>query len=117
LREPHHQAGRAGDVVVASMILIATLPLMVMVAVAISCGSRGPILVREQRRDRRGRRFFAFKFRSTVHRGALTVDPEVTFVGSIICFPNIDRLPQLINVLRGEMTCVLGDPEYLFFLE
>lgn len=95
------------------------MPLMVMTAIAIKCDSRGPVLVREERHDLRGRRFFAFRFRSTVYRSAsiLRVDPHVTFVGSIIRFLGIDRLPQLINVLRGEMTCVPGDPEYLFFLE
>jgi lipopolysaccharide/colanic/teichoic acid biosynthesis glycosyltransferase len=119
LREPHHQAGRVGDIVLASIVLIFTLPLMIMAAIAIKCESRGPVLVREERRDRRGRRFFAFKFRSTVCRSALIrrVDPEVTFVGGIIRFLSVDKLPQLINVLRGEMTCLTGDPEYLFFLE
>jgi putative colanic acid biosynthesis UDP-glucose lipid carrier transferase len=119
LREPRHQAGRAGDIVLASILLIITLPLMVMTAIAIKCDSRGPVLVREERRAPLGRRFFAFKFRSTVYRSApiWRADPEVTFVGSIIRFLGVDKLPQLINVLRGEMTCVTGDPEYLFFLE
>jgi lipopolysaccharide/colanic/teichoic acid biosynthesis glycosyltransferase len=119
LHESHHQAGRVGDIVLASILLFITLPLMVMTAVAIKCDSRGPILVREERRDRRGRRFFAFKFRSTVYRNAPIwyVDPEATFVGGIIRFLSIDKLPQLINVLRGEMTCLPSHPEHLFFLE
>jgi lipopolysaccharide/colanic/teichoic acid biosynthesis glycosyltransferase len=119
LREPHHQAGRVGDIILASTLLVITLPLMVLTAIAIKCDSRGPVLVREERRDPRGRRFFAFKFRSTVYRSAQPwrVDPEVTFVGSIIRFLSVDKLPQLINVLRGEMTCVTGNPECLFLLE
>ena len=76
-------------------------------------------MVREERRDPRGRRFFAFKFRSIVYLNASisASQLEVTFVGSVIRFVSIDKLPQLINVLRGEMTCVPGDAEYLFFLE
>lgn len=107
------------DIVLAGILLVIILPLMIITAIAIKCDSRGPVLLREERRDLRGRRFFAFKFRSTVYRRVpmWPVDPQVTFVGSIIRFLSVDKLPQLINVLRGEMTCVPGDPEYLFFLE
>jgi putative colanic acid biosynthesis UDP-glucose lipid carrier transferase len=119
LREQHHQAGRVGDIVLASTLLVIILPLMIVTAIAIKCDSRGPVLVREERRDLRGRRFFAFKFRSTIYRRMpiWRVDPQVTVVGGIIRFLSVDKLPQLVNVLRGEMTCVPGDQEYLFFLE
>jgi lipopolysaccharide/colanic/teichoic acid biosynthesis glycosyltransferase len=108
-------ASRRTDRFIACVLLLVTLPLMVFAAIAIKCDSRGPVLVREERRDPRGRRFFALKFRSTVHTSA---DLEVvTFVGSIIRFLRIDNLPQLVNALRGEMTCVADDPDYLFFLD
>jgi lipopolysaccharide/colanic/teichoic acid biosynthesis glycosyltransferase len=108
-------AARVSDRLVAGMLLLVTLPLMVLTAIAIKCDSRGPVFAREERRDPRGRRFFALKFRSTVETSAgLEV---VTFVGSIIRLLRIDNLPQLINVLRGEMTCVVDDPDYLFFLD
>jgi lipopolysaccharide/colanic/teichoic acid biosynthesis glycosyltransferase len=112
--------GRVSDRLIASVVLLVTLPLMALTAIAIKCDSRGPVLVREERRDPCGRRFFAIKFRSTVDTGGppvRRVAQQTTFVGSIIRYLRIDNLPQLFNVLRGEMTCVAGDPDYLFFLE
>ena len=119
LPDPRHRAERLGDLVVASALLLFTLPLMTIVAIAIKCDSRGPIFCWEERVDLRGRRFSAFKFRSTVQRQPVGpgIEPEVTFVGGIIRFLRIDNLPQLINVLRGEMTCIVGGSDHLFFLE
>jgi lipopolysaccharide/colanic/teichoic acid biosynthesis glycosyltransferase len=119
LPDPRHRAIRSGDLVVASVLFLITLPLMILVAIAIKCDSRGPIFSREERLYPRGYRFFALKFRSTVHeeRPSRGVEPEVTFVGGIMRFLRIDNLPQLVNVVRGEMTCVASDPDHLFFLE
>ena len=89
---------------------------MIFVAIAIKCDSRGPILIREPRIDRRGRRFLALKFRITSGSSSLG-RADVTFVGNIIHFLRIDDLPQLLNVLRGEMTCVSRDRDDLFFLD
>jgi lipopolysaccharide/colanic/teichoic acid biosynthesis glycosyltransferase len=115
----HRWVGRAGDLVVAGTLLFVTLPLMLVVAVAIKCDSGGPVLIREERVDRQGHRFLAIRFRITAHRerSAALGDPEITFVGGFIAFLRIDSLPQLINVLRGEMTCSAGDQCALFFLE
>ena len=119
LHERRILAGHVRNRLIASVLLLVTLPLMALAAIAIKCDSRGPVLVREERRDPRGRRFFALKFRSTVHTSppVCGVDQQVTFVGSIIRYLRIDNLPQLINVLSGEMTCVVDDPDYLFFLD
>jgi lipopolysaccharide/colanic/teichoic acid biosynthesis glycosyltransferase len=113
------RARRLGDVVVASVLVVVTLPLMMIVAIAIKCDSRGPIFSREERLDRQGGRFFALKFRSTLQEDPPIRDcgASVSFVGRIIRFLWIDNLPQLVNVLRGEMTCFAGDPNQLFFLE
>jgi lipopolysaccharide/colanic/teichoic acid biosynthesis glycosyltransferase len=107
------------DIVLASFLLLLALPLMILVAIAISCDSRGPVLVWEQRVGPRGRQFWALKFRSTAHRAGayLYGEPEATFVGGIIHTLRLDPLPQLVNVLRGEMTCLPADPGHLFFLE
>lgn len=108
--------GRASDLIVAPTLLFVTLPLMLIVAIAIKCDSRGPVFIREERIDGGGHRFLAIRFRITVHRersGPLG-DPEMTFIGSVIRFLRIDSLPQLVNVLRGEMTCAAGE---VFFLE
>jgi len=115
----HRWVARAGDLVVAGTLLFLTLPLMLVVAVAIKCDSAGPVFIREERVDRQGHRFLAIRFRITAHRerSAALGDPELTFVGSLIRFLRIDSLPQLLNVLRGEMTCAACDQRELFFLE
>jgi lipopolysaccharide/colanic/teichoic acid biosynthesis glycosyltransferase len=110
---------RFSDRVIACGLITFFLPLMIVVTIAIKCDSRGPVLVWEQRAGRRGRQFWALKFRSTMHESGayLYGEPEATFVGGIIHALRLDNLPQLVNVLRGEMTCLPFDPSHLFFLE
>jgi len=103
------------NVAFAGVLLIVTLPLMILVAIAIKLDSRGPILVREPRVDRRGRRFLALRFRITADGSPR--EAEVTFVGNIIHYLRVDNLPQLSNVLRGEMTCFTGDSDCTFLLD
>jgi len=110
------RAGRIGDLLLGSVLLLVTLPLAIFVAIAIKLDSPGPILVRERRIDRYGRRFFTLKFRITGDSGS-SGSADITFVGNIIHFLRIDNLPQLINVLRGEMTCMTGDSDSPFFLD
>jgi|SRR5215472_1462993 len=103
----------------ASALILLTLPLMILVAVAIKCESQGPIFSRTELISPRGRRFSALKFRSTVcepspARGLVI---RVTFVGSIIRFLRIENLPQLLNVLRGEMSCFTWHLDQSFFLD
>jgi lipopolysaccharide/colanic/teichoic acid biosynthesis glycosyltransferase len=116
LPETGVRAGRACDLFLGSVLLLITLPLAFFVAIAIKLDSPGPILVRERRIDRYGRRFFALKFRITGDSGSQR-DADITFVGNIIHFLRIDNVPQLINVLRGEMTCMMGDADSVFFLD
>jgi len=110
---------RLPDLTIACGLIVLLLPLMIIVAVAIKCDSRGPILVWQLRRRAPGRDFWALKFRCAVWDAGCrpSAQPEATFVGSIIRYLRIDTLPQLINVLRGEMTCLPADPDYQFFLE
>ena len=110
---------RFTDLIVAGGLIILFLPLMIVVAIAIKCDSRGPILIWEKRARRQGPQFWALKFRCTVDRASVSpyAEPETTFVGGIIRFLRIDNLPQLVNVLRGEMTCLRIDRRYQFFLE
>lgn len=107
------------DVIVACALLVLFLPLMIIVAIAIKCDSRGPVLVWERRTRPPGRPFWALKFRCMVHRARVQpyAELEATFVGGIIRYLRIDTLPQLVNVLRGEMTCLPADPDHQFFLE
>jgi lipopolysaccharide/colanic/teichoic acid biosynthesis glycosyltransferase len=118
-REVQLPQPRFADLILACCLIVLCLPLMTLVAIAIKCDSRGPVLIWEQRIRPSGRQFWALKFRCAVHRARVTPDaePEVTLVGGIIRHLRIDTLPQLVNILRGEMTCLPADPDYQFFLE
>jgi exopolysaccharide biosynthesis polyprenyl glycosylphosphotransferase len=114
---------RAFDLAGSSLLLLAMLPLMAAMAVAIKLDSPGPVFFRQTRVGRHGRRFEILKFRSMVadadaHKGSLlhlneteglfkiTRDPRVTAVGRFLRGTSLDELPQLLNVWRGEMSLV-----------
>jgi lipopolysaccharide/colanic/teichoic acid biosynthesis glycosyltransferase len=112
---------RVMDVVVATFALAALLPLLLIIAVAIKVSSRGPVVFRQERIGRHGQRFAMLKFRSMASRDQSAVpasdscrgpfpklkrDPRVTLVGSIIRRSSLDELPQLWNVLRGDMSLI-----------
>ena len=115
---------RAFDVVVASTLLLLASPIFATVAVLIKLGDRGPIFFRQQRVGRGGGTFGMLKFRSMVvdaearlaeledanlRKGPLfklDVDPRVTRIGRFLRASSLDELPQLINVLKGEMSLV-----------
>jgi lipopolysaccharide/colanic/teichoic acid biosynthesis glycosyltransferase len=121
-----HQRRRFGgpgrplaNLFVAVGLVIVTLPLMVLVAVAIKCDSQGPVFCRTQCVAARGRRFLALRFRTTTHPDDVrcySAWQDLTRVGRFLRVTRIDHLPQLINVLRGEMSCVNPGPERPFFL-
>jgi lipopolysaccharide/colanic/teichoic acid biosynthesis glycosyltransferase len=107
---------RAIDVVLASAALVLLAPLLVCVAIAVRLSSPGPALHRAVRTGRNGREFTLLKFRSMkigVPGDALTRqgDARITAVGRILRKWKLDELPQLINVLRGEMSLVGPRPE------
>jgi exopolysaccharide biosynthesis polyprenyl glycosylphosphotransferase len=114
---------RGTDVVAASLGLLAVAPIMLVVAVLIKLDSRGPVFFRQERVGRDGHRFGLVKFRSMVvdaeaQKAALMArnqtdglfkladDPRVTRVGRVLRRTALDELPQLINVVRGEMSLV-----------
>ncbi|SEH10289.1 exopolysaccharide biosynthesis polyprenyl glycosylphosphotransferase [Thermoleophilum album] len=116
-------AKRLFDVALAGALLILLAPLMGLIALAIKCSSRGPVLFRQIRVGKDGRRFEIFKFR-TMFEGAdelkpllsalnqaaplfkIANDPRTTPVGRLLRRYSLDELPQLFNVLRGEMSLV-----------
>ena len=116
---------RAIDVCVSLTLVILTLPLMLLTALLIRLDSPGPVLYRQQRLGLHGEPFTLLKFRSMANdaeRGgnplwASQQDPRITRVGSLIRPMRIDELPQLINVLRGEMSMIGPRPERPHFVE
>ena len=109
---------RAMDILVSALMLLSTLPIMALTAAAIYFESGGPVLYRQERVGRRGRVFTLLKFRSMRQDAeangavwALQNDMRVTRIGSFIRRTRIDELPQLINVLKGDMSFVGPRPE------
>jgi exopolysaccharide biosynthesis polyprenyl glycosylphosphotransferase len=117
-------ARRLGDIVTSLLLLIATLPVMALTAALIPLESPGPVLYRQERVGLQGRVFTMLKFRSmqvdAEARGpawAAQRDMRVTRVGAVLRRLRIDELPQLINVLKGEMGIVGPRPERPYFVE
>ena len=139
-------AKRIMDVAFAALVLILALPLLIITAVAIKLDSTGPVLFRQKRVGRCGRPFRMLKFRSMVNGASpelhkqyvkgllrdgenrdavgrsertykLAEDPRVTRVGRVIRRLSIDELPQLFNVLRGDMSLVGPRPDVPYAVE
>ena len=115
---------RVGDVLTSLGLLIFTLPLMLLVALIVRLDSPGPVLYRQERVGLGGVPFTLLKFRSmnanAEARGpawAQARDPRVTRVGSFMRRTRIDELPQLVNVLRGQMSFIGPRPERPHFVE
>jgi len=110
---------RAMDMTISAAGLAALSPLMAMLAALVKVESRGPAMYRQQRLGLNCRRFEMLKFRSMVDQaeaetGAIWArpdDPRCTRVGRILRSLHLDELPQLVNVLRGEMSLIGPRPE------
>lgn len=119
----HHSAlpglARWSDLAVACVIIVLCLPLMVVVAAAIECENPGPLLSWEARIGPDGQRFWGCRFRiCACGQGPRAINSQMlTFTGNLIRWLHVDALPQLINVLRGEMTSFPGDRRRPFFLD
>jgi lipopolysaccharide/colanic/teichoic acid biosynthesis glycosyltransferase len=115
-------AKRALDLIVASAMLVVALPIVLCVALAIVVDSRGGVFYRCPRVGRNGRPMWMLKFRK-MHRDAsgapLTVadDQRFTRTGRVLARTKLDEVPQLWNVLRGEMSLVGPRPEDSGFVE
>jgi sugar transferase (PEP-CTERM system associated) len=117
-------AKRLLDIVVATVGLVLALPLMVLVALAVRLDSSGPIFFRQDRVGRSNREFTLWKFRSMRTdaeaqgaRWAVQGDPRITRVGRFIRKTRLDELPQLWNVLVGDMSLVGPRPERRMFVD
>ena len=102
------------DIVVSATALLFASPILVTAAVAIRLESRGPIIYRQRRSGLQGHEFDVLKLRTMVdgaeHKGAgLAInenDPRITRVGALLRRTSLDELPNLVNVLRGEMSLI-----------
>jgi sugar transferase (PEP-CTERM system associated) len=118
-------AKRAFDIGVSLALVVFTLPIMLLAALAIRLEDRGPALYRQERVGRDGALFTLYKFRSMrvdaermgAPQWATTRDPRTTQLGSILRQFRVDELPQLLNVLKGDMSFVGPRPERPFFVE
>ncbi len=114
---------RLFDITLSLAMLAFTLPLMLLAALAIRLDSRGPVLYRQERVGLHGQTFTLLKFRSMRTDAeecgpvwAEQGDPRVTRVGSFIRLTRIDELPQLLNILRGQMSFIGPRPERPHFV-
>lgn len=118
------QVKRVFDVVLAVFMLLILAPVMVVVAVAIKKDSQGPVFFRQERVTQYGKKFKIFKFRTMVKDAPklgtqVTVgnDARITKVGAKIRKYRIDELPQLFNVLLGDMSFVGTRPEVVKYVK
>jgi sugar transferase (PEP-CTERM system associated) len=116
---------RLFDLLVSALLLLLTLPVLIVAAICIAFESGFPVLYRQERVGERGRVFEMYKLRSMrqdaerdgTPRWAAAKDDRTTRVGRVIRKLRIDELPQLINVLKGDMSFVGPRPERPFFVD
>ncbi len=110
---------RAMDIVLGTIALIVASPFMAAVAIAIKLEDGGPVFFRQKRMTRNGREFDILKFRSMIvdaekYSGAVLAsgdDPRITKVGKFIRATRLDEIPQIINIVKGDMSIVGPRPE------
>ena len=116
---------RTVDLVASSALLLLSSPVLLIVAVVIRLTSSGPILYRQERIGRGGKPFRVLKFRTMAvdaerYSGPVLAsehDPRVTEIGRLLRATRVDELPQMLNVIKGEMSLVGPRPERPYFVE
>jgi sugar transferase (PEP-CTERM system associated) len=116
---------RLVDLVVSLGFAMLLLPVMLAAAIAIKLDSRGPVFYSQERVGRNGRPFMIYKFRSMradaeaqgAPQWAAKRDPRITRIGAFLRKTRIDELPQILNVLKGDMSFIGPRPERPFFVD
>lgn len=108
------------DILFACLLLVLLSPVIILVAISIKLDSRGPIIFKQQRVGRDGKIFEIYKFRSMIVNTPSQArsptndhDPRVTRVGKFIRKTSLDEIPQLFNILKGEMSFIGPRPELI----
>lgn len=125
----YRTAKRCTDIIVSTLALLAFLPLFIIIPILIKLTSKGPVFYKQMRCGHNGQPFKLYKFRSMVADAEKILqeimdfdkleepvfkfhdDPRVTFIGNILRKTSIDELPQLFNVLKGDLSLVGPRPE------
>ena len=110
---------RAMDILLCSVAMVVAAPVMLVIAAAIKLEDGGPVFYKQDRMTRHGREFKILKFRSMIvdaekYAGAVLAsgdDPRITKVGKFIRATRLDELPQILNILKGDMSIVGPRPE------
>ena len=112
------------DEIIAIITILITLPLWLIIMLAIKLDSKGPVFFKQERIGYRGKKFFIYKFRSmyihTPHYAKTPknkADKRVTRIGTWLRRTSLDELPQLINIIKGDMSLVGPRPEMPFIVE
>ena len=113
------------DLLVSVLVLILLAPVLALIAVALKLSSSAPVLFKQQRVGQSGRRFWIYKFNTMTPssddtsdtRWSTSQDERITRLGRILRPAGLDELPQLINVLRGDMSLIGPRPERPYFVE
>lgn len=116
---------RVFDILVSLLILVITSPILIITSIAIKLDSKGPVFFKQERMGQNGKVFNILKFRSMINDAEKYTgpvwsqkdDPRVTRVGKIVRKMRIDEIPQMYNVLKGEMSLVGPRPERPYFVE
>ena len=115
----------AFDIILSSLCLIVFSPLMLACAIAIACVDGLPVIYRQERIGRGGKPFFIYKFRSRCKNAEkdepamleTESDPRITRTGRFLRRHHLDELPQLWNVLKGDMSFIGPRPERKYFID
>ena len=112
------------DIIIVIICMFLTLPFWLLIGVIIKIDSPGPVLFKQKRIGQNGKSFLIFKFRSMfldtpeyAHCPTTDTDPRITKVGRWLRKTSIDELPQLINIIKGEMSMVGPRPEMPFIVD
>ncbi len=111
MRKGYQYIKRTIDILFSAIALILLLPIFIVVAIAIKIDSEGPIIYKSKRIGKNCKPFYTYKFRSMKTNrkeldGTLTHEQMVTRVGKFIRKTSIDELPQLVNILKGDMSFI-----------